>query len=308
MNLYIGITDNTWFNNLRYKQDLDEVNFWQPGEHARLPQLEVGTPYLFKLHYPYNFIAGGGFFAHTTRIPIRMAWDTFEEKNGAVSYVELRRLIENKRGVRPPSEDFDINCIILVQPFFFEQKDWIPAPSDWRKPIVQGKTYDTSTEIGKKLWDDVQSGLQQRPDIFSQPKSDEHKDRYGPETTYRPRLGQGSFRLIVTDAYMRRCAVTQERVLPALEAAHIKPYADSGPHDIGNGILLRSDIHHLLDSGYVTISSDYHFEVSKRIKEDFDNGEEYNEFHGSNLFLPSRQIDCPSQDFIKWHNENRYRG
>jgi len=31
MNLFIGITDQTWFNNLRNRADLDEVNFWQPG-------------------------------------------------------------------------------------------------------------------------------------------------------------------------------------------------------------------------------------------------------------------------------------
>jgi putative restriction endonuclease len=308
MNFYIAVTDNTWFNNLRYKQDVDEVNFWQPGEHAHPPQLEVGTPYLFKLHYPYNFIAGGGFFAHTTRISIRMAWDTFEEKNGAASYLEFRRLIKNKRGVRPSSEDFDINCIILVQPFFFEQKDWIPAPSDWRKPIVQGKTYDTSTEIGKKLWDDVALRLQKRKDIPRESRPTEHQDRYGAPSFVRRRLGQGAFSSIVRDIYNRRCAVTQERTFPTLEAAHIKPYAESGPHDIGNGILLRADIHHLLDSGYATVSPDYHFEVSKRIQEDFDNGEEYYKMHGSTLYVPAQRDLCPSSEFIKWHNENKFRG
>ena len=48
--------------------------------------------------------------------------------------------------------------------------------------------------------------------------------------------------------------MTRERTLPALEAAHIKPYNDSGPHDVRNGLLLRSDIHKLFDTGYVTIS------------------------------------------------------
>jgi putative restriction endonuclease len=39
----------------------------------------------------------------------------------------------------------------------------------------------------------------------------------------QPRLGQGAFRLLVTDAYQRRCAVTGERTLPVLDAAHIRP-------------------------------------------------------------------------------------
>jgi len=44
----------------------------------------------------------------------------------------------------------------------------------------------------------------------------------------RPRLGQGSFRVLVTEAYDRRCAITNERTLPVLQAAHIKPYALNG--------------------------------------------------------------------------------
>jgi len=305
--LYVGITDTTWFENLRSLQ-ADEVNFWQPGEHARPPRIEVGSPFLFKLHHPYNFITGGGFFAHTTRIPIRMAWNTFEEKNGASSYAELRQLIESKRGARPPSEDFDINCIILVKPFFFERKDWIPAPRDWSKPIVQGKTYDTSTKIGGELWDAVAFRMHRGNEISKEARPPKHEDRYGAPIWVRRRLGQGAFSSIVRDIYRRRCAVTQERVLPALVAAHIKPYGESGPHAVDNGVLLRSDIHNLLDAGYVTISSDYHFEVSKRIKEDFDNGEEYIKLHGSRLYLPTESADCPSLEFIKWHNKERYKG
>ena len=34
--------------------------------------------------------------------------------------------------------------------------------------------------------------------------------RYGEPTLIRPRLGQGAFRVLVTDAYHRRCAITGE--------------------------------------------------------------------------------------------------
>jgi putative restriction endonuclease len=47
---------------------------------------------------------------------------------------------------------------------------------------------------------------------------------------------------VVLDAYERRCSITGERVLPVLEAAHIKPYAPGGEHRVDNGLLLRSDI------------------------------------------------------------------
>ena len=307
MNLYIGITDNTWFSNRRYLNP-DEVNFWQPGGKAHFRALAIGELFLFKLHSPHDYIVGGGFFAHNSILPTSLAWQAFEQKNGANTYQEMRTLISKHRQSTSSFEDYDIGCIILTQPFFWEEDKWLSVPADWKPGIQQGKRYDISSETGRKLWDDVQSRLQSRPDIFAQPKPDEQKDRYGPESTYRPRLGQGGFRVIVTDAYRRRCAVTQERVLPALEAAHIKPYAESGPHAIGNGILLRSDIHHLMDSGYVSISPDYHFEVSKRIKEDFDNGEEYKKLHGSQLYLPSKPDFRPDPKFIQWHNENRYKG
>lgn len=75
--------------------------------------------------------------------------------------------------------------------------------------------------------------------------------RYGAEYLMRARLGQGAFRVMVSDAYQRRCAVTGERTLPFLEAAHIRPYTEEGPRVISNGLLLRSDLHTLFDRGYM---------------------------------------------------------
>ena len=112
--------------------------------------------------------------------------------------------------------------------------------------------------------------------------------RFGEPQLIRPRLGQGAFRVLVTDIYQRRCAVTQERTLPALEAAHIRPYGDGGEHEARNGLLLRRDIHSLFDAGYVTVTPDLRFEVSRRIREEFDNGKHYYALHG-------RTIDAPTE-------------
>ncbi|PSO48774.1 MAG: hypothetical protein BRC33_08750 [Cyanobacteria bacterium SW_9_44_58] len=51
--------------------------------------------------------------------------------------------------------------------------------------------------------------------------------------------------------------MTGERTLPALDAAHIKPYAQSGSHTISNGLLLRADLHRLFDRFYITITPNY---------------------------------------------------
>jgi len=132
---------------------------------------------------------------------------------------------------------------------------------------------------------------------------------YGSSVLTKVRLGQGAFRVLVTDAYSRRCSITGEKTLPVLEAAHIKPYAESGPHFISNGLLLRSDMHKLFDSGYLTITNDLKIEVSQRIKEEFQNGKEYYQYHGKKLlFLPQRELDKPNEKYIDWHNSNIYRG
>ena len=83
------------------------------------------------------------------------------------------------------------------------------------------------------LWDAVNDRLNrlQAPDLS------ETVERFGEPRLIRPRLGQGAFRVLVTDIYERRCAVTRERTLPALEAAHIRPYSVGGAHEAPNGLL-----------------------------------------------------------------------
>lgn len=124
----------------------------------------------------------------------------------------------------------------------------------------------------------------------------------------RPRLGQGAFRVLVTDIYHRRCAVTQERTLPALEAAHIRPYGDGGEHEARNGLLLRRDIHSLFDAGYVTVTPDFHFEVSRRIREEFDNGKHYYALQGQKVSVPQKPSQHPDPVALSWHNEHCFKG
>jgi putative restriction endonuclease len=132
---------------------------------------------------------------------------------------------------------------------------------------------------------------------------------FGAEYLARARLGQGGFRVLVTEAYGRRCAVTGERTLPVLQAAHVKPFSRKGPHVLGNGVLLRSDIHTLFDRGYVGITPDLRLVVSSRLKADFSNGREYYAHHGSPLqCLPGRPEDRPAAEYIEWHREHVFLG
>ena len=124
-----------------------------------------------------------------------------------------------------------------------------------------------------------------------------------------PRLGQGAFRVLVADAYLRRCAITGERTLPALEAAHIRPYTDEGPHLVSNGMLLRSDLHHLFDQGYLTVTLDFRVEVSRCIREEFENGRDYCAMHGQPLrVLPKTENEHSAREFLEWHQDHRFLG
>jgi putative restriction endonuclease len=134
------------------------------------------------------------------------------------------------------------------------------------------------------------------------------RERYGKPTLVLLRLGQGSFRVVVTDLYERRCAVTGERTLPVLQAGHIKPCAASGPHDPTTGLLLRSDLHTLFDRRYATVTPELRFAVSKRIKDEFENGRDYYALDGRPLRPPARPEFAPAREYLDWHASAVYRG
>ena len=123
-----------------------------------------------------------------------------------------------------------------------------------------------------------------------------------------PCLGHGAFRVLVTDAYRRRCAVTGERTLPVLDAAHIKPYSESGPHRLDNGLLLRTDVHTLFDAGYLTVTPDLRVRVSRRIREKFENGGGYYALEGRELTVPALPSPSPNREYLEWHIDVRFRG
>ena len=304
ISLVVAVTDNDWFELLRRKPDLSEVNFWAPSA-ANFRALRPGELFLFKLHAPRNSIVGGGIFAHANALPCSLAWEAFGEANGAQSLREMRARIARYRHADPNDRnDFIIGCRVLTQPFFWEEADWLPVPPSWSPNIVSFKTYNTGEVEGLSLWEAVGDRLNRRvPRALA-----EEAPRFGEPHLVRPRLGQGAFRVLVTDIYQRRCAITEERTLPALEAAHIRPYGDGGKHEAQNGLLLRRDIHSLFDAGYVTVTPELRFEVSGRIREEFENGRHYYALHGQQIRTPDEVAQRPDPAALAWHNEQCFRG
>ncbi len=306
MRFYIGVTDNQWFKYLSLIKP-DEVNFWRPGGKASFAALEPGAPFLFKLHSPQDYVVGGGYFVSHSFLPLSMAWEVFGTKNGAPDFETFRSAILNRRepGGGP---DPVIGNIVLTEPFFLPPERWIPAPRDWHPAIQQGKGYDLAGPIGRELWHRVQAA-QGLVMALPQPQPVRQVAEPAAAPLSLHRLGRRGFRVLVTEAYERRCSVTGERTLPVLQAAHIKPVSESGPQEVKNGILLRADLRILFDRGYVTVTDKLNVEVSPRIKSDFDNGKQYYALHGQALqVLPADPALRPGVGYLRWHNEHRFRG
>ncbi|WP_069130094.1 HNH endonuclease [Rhodohalobacter halophilus] len=306
MKFYIGVTDDNWFHFLAQQQP-DEVNFWRPRDKSNFKVIQEGAPFLFKLHSPNNFIVGGGFFVKHLFLPLSLTWDAFGIKNGAATYDQFRQSIMKFRqgeGLNPT-----IGSTILTEPFFFERQDWIPIPENWSKNIVKGKSYSTDEPIGSNVWRQVKERLDAKKYREGELAVEEPETRYGNTYELRSRIGQSAFRAMVTDAYKYRCAITKEKTLPVLEAAHIKPYSEAGPNLTKNGLLLRSDMHILFDKGYMTVTNDHIVEVSRRIREEYENGKEYYAWHGKKLQnLPEHNLDQPATDYLQWHQQEIYLG
>ena len=308
---YVAVTDYGWFQHLAQTLLWEEVNFWRPSDRRAFRGVP-GTPFFFKLKAPHNAIGGFGFVARFARLPEWLAWECFGEANGAASFAELEiSLQRNRAGHR--SKDAgplsQIGCILLSDAVFFPPDYWIPQPSDWSSNNLTNKRYDLSYGEGLRIWQAcTENAMALRVSHSLEEGVAEAPPRYGQPQLVKPRFGQGTFRVAVTDAYERACSVTCEHSLPALDAAHIRPYKKCGPHEISNGLLLRADLHRLFDRGYLTVTTDWRIEVSGRLKGDYKNGRSYYPFHGQQIKVPVDLACRPKQEYLRWHNDNVYLG
>ncbi|MDQ1847704.1 HNH endonuclease [Gemmobacter fulvus] len=117
--------------------------------------------------------------------------------------------------------------------------------------------------------------------------------------TIARRRGQAAFRNTLLKVYNSKCCITGCDFVPALEAAHIRPYLGEHSNIASNGLLLRGDIHTLFDLGFLAIGDQYNIILAKSLA----SSDAYHGLYGKRISLPSHIDDQPDREFLRNHRE-----
>lgn len=306
---FIALTDEAWFEFLSARalgERLDEVNFWSPSSKTPMKRLGPGEPVFFRLKSPKNCIVGYGFFAHFCLLGLRESWEMFGEKNGDPDFWSFCRRIAGYRkvGVRALRVEHDqLGCTILRDVMLWGHERWLPwgAEQGWKGSIQRGTT-ERDPARASRLLAEIQHDSLDTPEEFTDEfvllEADERELILA---RTRERVGQGTFRSRLLDAYERRCAITGERTEPVLDAAHVQPYLGPRSNHVQNGLLLTKEFHTLFDLGFVTITPDYRVRVSPALNERWSNGKRYYVHDSAEIHPPKEPALKPSREALEWH-------
>jgi hypothetical protein len=140
---------------------------------------------------------------------------------------------------------------------------------------------------------------ERRPEVYAVAMGESNEPQHRlPEKVLRAireRRGQADFRGKLLSAYGRRCAITACDAEAALEAAHIRGYAETGSQDVTDGLLLRADIHTLFDFDLVRIDpKTLRVAVAPELR-----GTCYRELQGRKLRVPDLPEERPSLEALR---------
>lgn len=318
MKAYVFPTDTAWARHLRDLQRRDpsqtEVNFWIPSGSS-FRALSPGDRFLFRSKADAGGqIIGGGLFADFLKLRVSEAWRFYREANGTASRASLLASIQRYRSRKGtnPEPDPEIGCILLTEVVFAPPGSELPLPPGFPMMATRGRGYEPGDQAWSNIEDAFATLMLQAQIPSLRPDSDAllylpGSPRGRVEGAYWVRRGQRWFASKMMTTYGRQCAISGSHISPTLQAAHIRPVAREGRHDVTNGLLLRSDVHTLFDAGYLGVDEHHRLQVSRQLKLEYGNGREFYERAGSVISLPSREDERPSTEAVTWHMDVVFR-
>lgn len=114
------------------------------------------------------------------------------------------------------------------------------------------------------------------------------------------RRGQPKFRRMLLENYNNTCIITGCQIPQLLEAAHILPYRENPDYSLRNGLLLRADIHTLLDLNMLGIDPE-----TKKLKlgQKLLGSEEYRDLQDMDLQVKLENLPLPfdlDEKSLRW--------
>ena len=317
---YLARTDNSWVQTLREQAVAHaEIAHWRPvgSQHAPLP-IGPGEPYVFaRTPEPgsatgIRAAVGAGVFSGVSRMLLSELWEWFQFECGARSHKELRAQYATRTGAPlEAAADPEVESLLLRDVRFFSETEELAVQVEESDFVLTGGRYfDLGTLANEHPM--LRAIL-----TYFHPTADDTDDEVtqlvltrirGQAKLVTPRLGQGAFRAMVSEAYNHRCALTGEKVRPVLEAAHIKSFSSGGEYRMDNGLLLRSDMHTLYDRGYISFDVDRSLMVSPQLREKFGNGDWLYSRAGTPIAIPTKAVDRPNLEFLQWHRDSVFLG
>lgn len=318
MRAYVFPTDTAWARFLARLQASDptqtEANFWVPSG-VNFKALAPGDRFLFRSKADAGGkVIGGALFADFVRLRVSEAWRIYGAANGTDSQQALLASVSRYRvrSGRSAEPDPEIGCILLTDVTFAPPGGELDLPPGFPMSATRGRGYNPADEE----WSAVEiifAELLRRANVpVLRPGSDALEYLAGPTRERRQgefwiRRGQKWFASKITTTYQRQCAITGSHISPTLQAAHIRPVSENGRHSVDNGLLLRSDVHTLFDSGYLGVDERYRLHVSRRLRSDFGNGQEFYDRKGVEIWTPSKPKEKPAIDAIQWHMDTVFQ-
>ena len=129
------------------------------------------------------------------------------------------------------------------------------------------------------------------------------------EQIVKVRVNQSFFRSTILAAYNNTCCITGISQSELLIAGHIRPWGIDEKNRLNprNGIAINALHDKAFEAGFITITPDYKIKISSQILKqkgqhsiDF-----FRKFENNKIILPSRFL--PDVEFLKYHNEERFR-